>query len=93
MPTYRQLLCIFVFLSFTATSRAQLTEATLKGIVTDSSDGAVGKCEIALSNDATGQVRTSATDNSGAFVMAGLPRERTRSKQRERASEAWNKGR
>jgi hypothetical protein len=67
----RILLPLFCSFVFTGTSYAQLTQATLKGIVSDTSDSAVAS-GISLQNNETGERRDSRTDSSGAFVVAGL---------------------
>src|SRR6267142_3584862 len=54
------------------TSHAQLTEATLKGIVKDAS-GMLASAPVTASNESTGQVRSTVTDSNGAFVMHELP--------------------
>jgi hypothetical protein len=64
-------LVLLFLLIFVGTAVAQLTQATLKGIVSDSSDSAVAS-QISLHNDETGELRNSRTDASGAFVVAGL---------------------
>ena len=60
------------FVLFAGSSIGQLTQATLRGGVIDSSDSAVSAAEITLHNDATGELRASKSDASGAFVMAGM---------------------
>ncbi len=59
------LICAFI-------CHAQLTQATLKGLVIDSSEAAVGASDITLRNDNTGESRSAKSDTSGAFVVAGL---------------------
>lgn len=51
---------------------AQLTEATLKGAVTDSAESAVAGGSIKVRNQETGLVRATSTDGSGVFLVAGL---------------------
>lgn len=54
------------------TCYGQLTQATLKGLVNDASQGTVAASEITLVNDSTGESRSTMSDGSGAFVMAGM---------------------
>lgn len=52
---------------------AQLTEATLKGSVTDATGKLISGCSVEAKNENTGQTRRSVTDGRGAFVMPELP--------------------
>jgi hypothetical protein len=52
---------------------AQLTEATLKGLLVDASGSAVGSASVVAKNENTGQSRTATTDGNGEFALAGLP--------------------
>jgi Carboxypeptidase regulatory-like domain len=54
------------------TSRAQLTEASLKGTVVDSLGQVIPGSSVTVTHVATGQTRTTTTDASGAFLLAGL---------------------
>jgi hypothetical protein len=52
---------------------AQLTESTLKGVVKDSAGNVIAASPVVAKNESTGQVRSTATDDNGAFFMAALP--------------------
>ncbi|UWZ84369.1 TonB-dependent receptor [Occallatibacter riparius] len=52
---------------------AQLTEATLTGVVTDSTGKLVSSSSVEVRNEQTGQTRKGITDNRGAFAMPELP--------------------
>lgn len=54
-------------------SFGQFTEATLKGIIMDSSDAAVPGAGVTATNDATGESRSAQTDNKGGYVLPELP--------------------
>jgi hypothetical protein len=56
-----------------AAAPAQVTQASLNGLVVDSTGQPVPACAVVLVHDETGQQRTSATDGQGVFRMAGLP--------------------
>lgn len=62
-----------LLLSFGSPLHAQLTEAALKGKVTDASGGVIPECAITATNEATGQARSARTDAAGAFHVVGLP--------------------
>jgi hypothetical protein len=52
---------------------AQLTEATLKGVVTDAGGKLITGSPVEAKNQNTGQTRSGVTDDRGAFVMPELP--------------------
>jgi hypothetical protein len=52
---------------------AQLTEATLKGVVTDAGGKLITGSPVEAKNENTGQTRSGVTDDRGAFVMPELP--------------------
>ncbi|MBI3652763.1 MAG: TonB-dependent receptor [Acidobacteria bacterium] len=52
---------------------AQLTESTLKGVVKDTAGNVIAASPVVAKNASTGQVRSTATDDNGAFFMAALP--------------------
>jgi len=52
---------------------AQITEAVLRGTVTDTAGNVVVASPVVARSDDTGQIRTATTDDSGAFTLAGLP--------------------
>ena len=64
-------------LAFVATlafpSYAQLTEATLKGAVTDASARVLPGSPVLAKNQNTGQSRSTVTDGNGIFVLPELP--------------------
>ncbi len=62
-----------VLLMVVIQARAQLTEATLKGVVTDASGKLVAGSSVEVKNKDTGQIRTGITDDRGAFAMPELP--------------------
>ena len=51
---------------------AQLTESTLKGVVTDSDGKAIASSPVVARSESTGQSRSTMTDSSGAFVVPEL---------------------
>jgi hypothetical protein len=55
------------------TLHAQLTEATLKGIVRDPSGAVIVQAAVSVVHLASGLSRAGATDHSGNFVLTGLP--------------------
>ena len=52
---------------------AQVTTATLYGIVQDQSSSVIAGAQITLTHDATGAVRQTTTDETGEFVFTALP--------------------
>src|SRR5262249_3097553 len=52
---------------------AQVTTATLYGIVQDQSSSVIAGAQITLTHDATGAVRQTTTDGTGEFVFTALP--------------------
>jgi hypothetical protein len=52
---------------------AQLTEATLKGVVTDAGGKLITGSPVKAKNEDTGQTRSGVTDDRGVFVMPELP--------------------
>jgi len=67
------LVCLIVVLLFPATSQAQLTEASLKGTVVDGSGQVLPGSTVTAKHLATGTSRATTTDESGTFLLAGLP--------------------
>ncbi|MEJ7709876.1 MAG: carboxypeptidase regulatory-like domain-containing protein [Pyrinomonadaceae bacterium] len=68
-----RLLPALALLMFLATpARPQLTAAALRGNVTDANGNVVIASPVVAKNEETGQVRTTTTDDSGAFLLAGL---------------------
>ena len=70
---YRVFVAFFVLFSFTFIISAQITESSLRGAVTDSAGNIIVASAVVAQNDATGQVRTTTTDESGAFAFLSLP--------------------
>lgn len=52
-----------------ATCWAQVTTATLYGIVSDRSDARIPGADVSVTNEGTGQVRKTVTDDQGEFVF------------------------
>jgi hypothetical protein len=52
--------------------RAQLTEASLKGLALDASGQVIAGCTVVARHEATGQTRSATTDATGGFLMPGL---------------------
>src|SRR5579859_5703512 len=57
---------------FAGRADAQLTEATLKGVVTDGTARVIPGSPVVAKNEATGQSRSTVTDGSGTFVLPEL---------------------
>lgn len=75
MSKFPQVRTVFtlLILGFTGHSVfAQLTEATLKGTVTDSADRTIGASSVKVRNEQTGLARTTGTNQSGMFLVAGI---------------------
>ncbi|MEO8659892.1 MAG: carboxypeptidase-like regulatory domain-containing protein [Bryobacteraceae bacterium] len=65
---------IGIFLSLgLSLSQGQLTEATLKGTVRDAQEQMIAGSTVKATNQGTGLSRNVLSDQSGAFVMPGLP--------------------
>lgn len=73
--TRKPILMIFVvFLAVSGTgSRAQVTTATLYGIVRDPSGVMVPGASVTLTHEATGAVKQTTTGDTGEFVLTALP--------------------
>jgi hypothetical protein len=63
---------LFVFLTIVSVS-AQYTNATLGGIVTDSSGAAVADASVTVQNQDVGLTKRNVTGADGAFLFPGLP--------------------
>jgi hypothetical protein len=63
---------LLVLVSFPAYLQAQVVGATLSGTITDESGGVVPKANVAITNNATGVVRTTSTNDSGFFSAPNL---------------------
>ncbi|MEW6131038.1 MAG: carboxypeptidase regulatory-like domain-containing protein [Acidobacteriota bacterium] len=66
------IVALLLFL-FPFSALAQLTESTLKGVVADTTGSVVAASPVVVKNESTGQVRSTATDDNGAFFIAALP--------------------
>jgi len=66
-------LVAFCLLGPTAIGRAQVTTATLYGIVTDQSGAFLPRAEVTLTHKGTAAVRQTLTDEKGEFVLTTLP--------------------
>lgn len=64
-------LCLMSVFAFPA--YAQLTEATLRGVVTDSSGRVIPSSPVITKNESTGHSRSTVTDGGGTFVLPALP--------------------
>jgi hypothetical protein len=53
-------------------AEAQLTEASLKGVAVDSSGQVLSSCMVTAVHEATGLSRSTTTDRTGTFLLAGL---------------------
>src|SRR5579871_714181 len=65
-------LALLALVSLPATTLAQ-THGAVTGAVLDPSGQAVAGAGIIVRNEATGDVRATATDNTGRFSVSGLP--------------------
>ncbi len=52
---------------------AQITESSLRGLVTDSGGNVIASSVIVAQNEATAQIKTTTTNENGEFVFASLP--------------------
>src|ERR1700688_1298138 len=59
--------------AFAFPAYAQLTEATLKGVVRDTDGKVIAGSPINSKSETTGQSRSTVTDGSGGFVLPELP--------------------
>lgn len=62
------LVCIFTTQAF-----GQITETSLKGVVTDSAGNVIVASAVVAQNEATAQVSTATTNENGEFVFPSLP--------------------
>jgi len=83
---YRFLRKSFVIILFAAAlfalaqpALAQQTSATLTGTVLDVSGAVVGDAMVTLKNNASGDLRSTASNGDGYFTFAAVPPEPTRS--------------
>ena len=67
------MLRLFVCLSLAITALAQVeTSTSIRGLVTDTSGGAIPAATIAIRNVATGESRSSQSDSSGAYAFPSV---------------------
>lgn len=69
----QSLISLLLFILIPHTVSSQITEAALKGTVLDAAGNVLAASSIIARNDDTGQSRNATTDNSGSFLLAGLP--------------------
>ena len=70
---YRFVILLIVFSTFSISSLAQSTTATLSGTVTDEKGAVVAGASVKITNPATNFQKTVTTDASGKFFLAQLP--------------------
>src|SRR5258706_15683667 len=70
---YLTLLGFLSVFAFTIQSIGQITETSLKGTVADGSGNVIVASAVVAQNEATAQVSTSTTNESGEFVFPSLP--------------------
>ncbi len=71
---FGKLLFISAFLFFNSTFiNAQITETSLRGMVSDSSGNVIVASAVVAQNDATAQISTTTTNENGEFVFPSLP--------------------
>src|SRR5713101_7817674 len=67
------LLAVAAILAPATRANAQVTTATLFGVVRDTSGGVVPGANVTATHEGTGAVRTSVTDAGGEFTLTALP--------------------
>ena len=70
---FRILFLIVLSLLLPATIAAQTHRASLRGTVYDPQQAVVGGAQVTLTSTATGDVRTTTTDENGLFAITSLP--------------------
>jgi hypothetical protein len=70
LPRLSRVVCVFFLVCLTVP--AQLTEATVKGTVTDATEQLVTGATIIAINESTGEKRSATTDEHGRYVIADL---------------------
>jgi hypothetical protein len=70
---FRSSVVILLALAAIPSLHAQLSNATIKGTVTDSSGGVVPQATVELTNTGTGEHRQQQTTNDGAYGFTSLP--------------------
>ena len=66
-------LAIALVCALTGPVQGQITDGTILGVVTDQSGADVSGARITVTNVGTGETRTTTTDNTGSYVVTGLP--------------------
>src|SRR5207247_7837885 len=70
---FRILLCLITILVFsTVTALAQLSTASLNGVVRDSTGAVVAKASVTLRNSDTGVERNTITNDAGTYVFSDI---------------------
>ena len=69
---YAALSALAVFTLFCQVLPAQST-GTIRGVVTDQSGASIPNAKVTVANDATGEQRSTLTDQSGLYVVPSLP--------------------
>src|ERR1700739_1415584 len=64
---------LFAFLVSTVTALAQVDKASVTGTLTDPSGATVSGANVTITYPSTGLSRAESTNNSGAFLIVGLP--------------------
>lgn len=67
------LLTVLLIFGVAGLGKAQVTTATLYGIIQDQSGAAIAGAQITLTHDATAAARQTTSDGSGEFVFTALP--------------------
>ena len=70
----RRLLALMLFVSCSGVVRAQSTNASLSGRVTDPSGGVIVGAQVAATNTGTNFRYAGATNGAGQYYLANLPR-------------------
>src|SRR5215203_4691762 len=69
-----KMLVVLAFLALNSSSgNAQITETSLRGMVSDSSGNVIVASAVVAQNEATAQISTTTTNENGEFVFPSLP--------------------
>src|SRR5438552_8346737 len=68
----KRLLWLVILLGFSSSARGQTNLAVLTGSIQDPQKGMIASARVELRSEARGDVRSTATNNSGFFEIAGL---------------------
>ncbi len=66
-------IAILLFLPVIAAGQASRTTGIIQGSVIDQTGGAIAGATIQLTNPATNQTRSGASDSTGSFLLTGVP--------------------